>query len=109
MSRPFVHLHNHSHYSLLDGACKLDDMVRRAVELGMPALAVTDHGNLFGLIEFYKAAKSHALKPILGMETYVAPGSRHDRNQAKGERNNYHLILLARNRTGYQNLLKLSS
>lgn len=109
MSRPFVHLHNHSHYSLLDGACKLEDMVRRAVGFGMPALAVTDHGNLFGLIEFYKVARGHGLKPILGIETYVAPNSRHDRNQAKGERNNYHLVLLARDATGYQNLLKLSS
>ena len=109
LNRAFVHLHNHSHYSLLDGACKIPDMIGRARELSMPAIAITDHGNLFGLVEFYREAKSQGIHPILGIETYVAPGSRHDRNRIRGERNNYHLVLLAKNRKGYQNLLKLSS
>lgn len=84
-------------------------MVGRAKELGMPALAITDHGNLFGLIEFYREANRQGIRPVLGIEAYLAPSSRHDRTGGKGERNNYHLVLLARNQTGYQNLLKLSS
>jgi DNA polymerase III subunit alpha len=109
VARAFVHLHNHSHYSLLDGACRIPEMIARAKELAMPSIAITDHGNLFGVVEFYREAKAQGVHPVLGIETYIAPKSRHDRNQPRGERNNYHLVLLARNRTGYQNLLKLSS
>jgi DNA polymerase-3 subunit alpha len=103
----FVHLHGHSTYSLLDGACRVKNLARMAAEGGMPAVALTDHGNLFGSIDFYKACHSQGVKPILGMEAYVAPQSRFDR-----ERNPvaaYHLTLLAKNRTGWQNLIKLSS
>ena len=105
MSR-FVHLHTHSHYSLLDGLGKIDDLVNRAKELGMDSLAVTDHGNLYGAIEFYKKAKKAGLKPILGVEAYVAPGS-HKTKQASGEKKYYHLILLAKNNAGWKNLIKL--
>jgi len=103
----FVHLHGHSTYSLLDGACRVKNLARLAAEAGMPAVALTDHGNLFGAIDFYKACRSQGVKPILGMEAYVAPQSRFDR-----ERNPvaaWHLTLLAKNRTGWQNLIKLSS
>ncbi|MBD3161108.1 MAG: DNA polymerase III subunit alpha [Candidatus Eisenbacteria bacterium] len=109
MGSTFVHLHNHCQYSLLDGACRIDEMIGRAREMGMPALALTDHGNLFGAIEFYRSARRQGVRPILGMEAYIAPRSRHDRKTEPPIRNNYHLVLLARNRTGYQNLLKLSS
>ncbi|MFB3065945.1 MAG: DNA polymerase III subunit alpha, partial [Planctomycetota bacterium] len=103
----FVHLHGHSTYSLLDGACRIPQLVQRAADQGCPALAVTDHGNLFGAIEFYKAARKRGVKPILGFEAYVAPLSRFDR-----ERNPvaaWHLTLLARNNAGWHNLIKLSS
>ncbi|HTM01297.1 MAG TPA: PHP domain-containing protein, partial [Candidatus Omnitrophota bacterium] len=76
MSAPFVHLHNHSDYSLLDGACRLDRLIDRAKKLGMPALALTDHGNLFGAVEFYGMAKAAGVKPIIGCEVYVAHGAR---------------------------------
>lgn len=105
---PFVHLHCHSHYSLLDGAAKIDQLVNRAVELGMPALAITDHGNLYGTLEFYQKAKEKGLPPILGYEAYVAPHSRFDRSAELGK-SAFHLTLLAANKTGYLNLLKLSS
>jgi DNA polymerase-3 subunit alpha len=106
----FVHLHTHSEFSLLDGANRIDDLVRRAKELEMPALALTDHGCLFGAWTFHKAAKKAGVKPIIGMEAYVAPGSRKDRvRSGQGERAYYHLVLLARNRAGYRNLVKLSS
>src|SRR5438270_5085172 len=111
MSRPFVHLHCHSHYSLLDGASKVPDLVKRAVSLGMPALAITDHGNLYGAVEFLREAKSAGLKPIIGLEAYVAPGKRQERssgNSASGE-HAYHLTLLARSGEGVRNLLRLSS
>jgi DNA polymerase III subunit alpha len=103
---PFVHLHNHTEYSLLDGINRIEPMMRRAVEFGMPALAITDHGNMFGAVEFYKAAKKHGIKPILGCEVYIEPDA-----GPGGERKSYshHLILLARNRTGYQNLIQLVS
>jgi len=103
----FVHLHGHSTYSLLDGACRVGNLARRTAEAGMPAVALTDHGNLFGAVDFYRSCRKEGVKPILGMEAYVAPQSRHDR-----ERNPvaaYHLTLLAKNKTGWQNLIKLSS
>jgi DNA polymerase-3 subunit alpha len=110
---PFVHLHCHSHYSLLDGASKIPDLVRRVKELGMPAVALTDHGNLFGAMEFLREAKGVGVLPIVGMEAYVAPGRRTDRSTSAGgsgeERYAYHLTLLARNGTGFRNLLRLSS
>jgi DNA polymerase-3 subunit alpha len=103
----FVHLHLHSQYSLLDGANRLDDVINAAVAAGMPAVALTDHGNMFGAIEFYNRAKAANLKPILGVEAYMAQGSRLDRTPGRGSSN--HLVLLARNETGYRNLLKLTS
>ncbi len=101
----FVHLHNHSEYSLLDGHSKLGGMAKRAADLGQPAIALTDHGNVHGAIEFYQAAKKVGVKPIIGVEGYVAPGPRTERNSQ--ERFPYHLTLLAQNFTGYQNLLRL--
>ena len=106
----FVHLHTHSEYSLLDGANRLTDLVRRAKEFEMPGLALTDHGCLFGAWAFHKLAKKNGIKPIIGMEAYVAPGDRRDRSKAgQGERAYYHLVLLARDMEGYKNLVKLSS
>ena len=101
----FVHLHNHSDYSLLDGASPIPRMVERAAELGMPALALTDHGALFGAVEFYQAARKAGIKPILGMETYVTRGRRHDRARETA----HHLVLLARDERGFKNLIRLSS
>ena len=106
----FVHLHTHSEFSLLDGANRLSDLVRRALEFEMPALALTDHGSLFGAWTFQKLARKEGLKPIIGMEAYVAPGDRRERVRAgQGERAYYHLVLLAQNPEGYRNLMKLSS
>ncbi|MCE9628882.1 MAG: DNA polymerase III subunit alpha [Candidatus Vogelbacteria bacterium] len=102
----FVHLHTHSHYSLLDGLSKTDELVKQAKAFGMSALAVTDHGNLYGAIEFYKACKKAEIKPIIGVEAYVALRSRFDKD-AGVDSKRYHLTLLAENFTGYQNLLKL--
>ena len=106
---PFVHLHCHSHYSLLDGAGKLEDLIGRARELGMTALALTDHGNLYGVLEFYQKAKAAGIKPIVGFEAYIAPGSRFEKSATSQKDASYHLTLLAQNNKGYQNLLKLSS
>src|SRR5947208_14452233 len=103
----FVHLHLHSQYSLLDGANRLDDVIAAAKEAGMPAMALTDHGNMFGAIEFYNRAKAAGVKPILGMEAYVAQGSRTERVPNRSSSN--HLVLLAKDETGYRNLLKLTS
>ncbi|MDT8340350.1 MAG: DNA polymerase III subunit alpha [Longimicrobiales bacterium] len=106
----FVHLHTHSEYSLLDGANRISDLVRRAGEYEMPALGLTDHGCLFGAWTFQKAARKAGIKPIIGMEAYVAPGDRRDRTRSEGGgKNYYHLVLLARDRAGYRNLVKLSS
>ena len=106
----FVHLHVHTDYSLLDGACRIDRLMDRAVELGMDALALTDHGNLFGAIAFYQAAKDKGIKPLIGCELYMAENSRLEKNgRAEDGKSYYHLGLLARNLTGYQNLLKLVS
>ena len=105
----FVHLHVHSHYSLLDGCARLGDLVARAGALGMPALALTDHGNLFGAVEFYQEAVAAGIKPILGMEAYISPTTRQDRSMGRIETAAYHLLLLAMNATGWRNLIKLSS
>jgi len=103
----FAHLHLHSQYSLLDGANRLDDVLDAAHSAGMPAMALTDHGNLFGAVEFYNRAQHHAVKPILGIEAYVAQGSRLDRDSQR--RSSNHLVLLAENETGFRNLIKLTS
>jgi DNA polymerase III subunit alpha len=105
----FVHLHTHSEFSLLDGANRLTDLVQRACHYEMPALALTDHGCLFGAWNFQKAARKNGVKPIIGMEAYVAPGDRRDRTRGAGDRAYYHLVLMARDRQGYRNLVKLSS
>ncbi len=106
----FVHLHVHSDYSLLDGACRIDQLTERAGQLGMSALALTDHGNLFGAIDFYTAAKSRGIKPLIGCELYLSEGSRLEKQGRSDEgRSIFHLGLLARNIEGYQNLLKLVS
>jgi len=105
----FTHLHLHSQYSLLDGAIKYDDLLKRCRKLEMEAVAVTDHGNMFGAVEFYTKAVVAHIKPIVGVEAYVAPGSRFDRTKTSISDAAYHLILLAQNNVGYQNLLKLTS
>ncbi len=107
----FVHLHCHSEYSLLDGANRIDDLIARALELEQPALAITDHGNMHAAWEFQEKAKKAGIKPILGMEAYVAPGDRRSKQRIEGRKSRayYHLVLLARNATGYKNLVKLSS
>ncbi|MCG9129946.1 DNA polymerase III subunit alpha [Candidatus Poribacteria bacterium] len=107
MSSEFVHLHNHSEYSMLDGACRISHMIEWAVENSAPAVALTDHGNMFGAWEFYKTAEKAGVNPIVGCEVYVAPGSRLTRGKEQG--NPYHLTLLVENSTGYQNLLELVS
>ena len=107
MSTEFVHLHNHSEYSMLDGACRIEDMVAWALENSAPAVALTDHGNMFGAWELYDKAKKAGVNPIVGCEVYVAPGDR--RTRGKGQGGPYHLTLLAEDATGYQNLLKLVS
>ena len=104
--KPFVHLHCHSHYSLLDGASSIKALVRKAKDSGMNALALTDHGNLYGALDFYRAAKDSGINPVLGIEAYVAPHSRHQKEPGESS---YHLTLLAQNRTGFRNLVKMSS
>ncbi|OIO33552.1 MAG: DNA polymerase III subunit alpha [Candidatus Yonathbacteria bacterium CG_4_10_14_3_um_filter_47_65] len=106
METKFVHLHTHSHYSLLDGLSKIDGLVRLAKEDGMPAIGLTDHGNMYGAIEFYKACKKAGIKPIIGVEAYIATGSRHDKSPGVDNRR-FHLTLLAKNNTGYKNLIKM--
>ena len=111
MTQPFVHLHLHSQYSLLDGAIKIDPLFERAKALDMPAVALTAHGNLFGAIEFYEAARRHGVQPILGCEVYLASGSRFDREARETDSAGFdainHLLLLAMSETGYQNLIHL--
>ena len=110
MSRSFVHLHCHSHYSLLDGASPIKGLVNRAKELGMNALALTDHGNLYGALQFYQACHDAQINPILGYEAYVAPRSRFEKSGANTSKEaTYHLTLLAQNRIGFQNLIKMAS
>ncbi len=105
----FTHLHVHTEYSLLDGSSKIKEITKRAAELGMDSLAITDHGVMYGVIDFYRAAKDAGIKPILGCEVYVAPGSRFDKEAGTGEDKYNHLVLLAENNTGYQNLMKIVS
>ena len=105
----FTHLHVHTEYSLLDGSNKIKEYVKRVKELGMDSAAITDHGVMYGVIDFYKAAKEAGIKPIIGCEVYVAPGSRFDREQGAGDDRYYHLILLAENNKGYANLMKIVS
>ena len=108
-TQSFVHLHCHSHYSLLDGASPIDRLVSRTVELGMNALAITDHGNLHGALEFYQAAKAAGINPIIGYEAYIAPGSRFQKDAGSQKDSSYHLTLLARDRTGFANLLQMAT
>ena len=103
----FVHLHVHTNYSLLDGACRIPDLVKKAAELKFPALAVTDHGNLFGAVDFYETCMKGGVKPIIGVEAYVAPKSRFDRTASGIKESNAHLVLLAKDETGYANLMQL--
>lgn len=105
----FTHLHVHTEYSLLDGSCKIHELVQCAKDLGMDSMAITDHGVMYGVIDFYRAAREVGIKPIIGCEVYVAPGSRFDREVGSGEDRYYHLVLLAENNQGYQNLMKIVS
>lgn len=103
----FTHLHLHTEYSLLDGACRLSRLAKAAKEKGMTALAITDHGVMYGAVDFYKECKKQGIKPIIGCEVYVAPQSRFDKTSSYGKY--YHMVLLCKNHTGYQNLIKLVS
>ena len=107
--RTFVHLHNHTNFSLLDGATRIDRLVSHCCAEGMRAVAITDHGNMFGAVQFYRKARDSGVKPLLGMEAYLAAGSRHDRGEASAGRERFHQLLLAKDQTGYRNLMKLSS
>ena len=104
----FTHLHLHTEYSLLDGACRIKELIKRAKELNMDSLAITDHGSMYGVVEFYKQAKKEGIKPILGFEAYVSPRKMTDKDPQK-DKNQYHLVLLAENQEGWQNLIKLCS
>ena len=104
----FIHLHVHSEYSLLDGMCRIEDLIQRATELGMKSVAITDHGALYGAFKFFLAAKEAGIQPIIGVETYKASKSRFEK-QSGAERDQDHLVLLAKNLTGYRNLMKLVS
>src|SRR5664279_104149 len=108
MSAPFVHLHTHTEFSLLDGACRIKDLVKKAVECEMPSLAITDHGVMYGNLTFYSEAKKQGIKPILGCEVYVAHESR-NRRDPRLDKGQHHLVLLAKNENGYKNLIKLVS
>ena len=110
--RPFVHLHCHSHYSLLDGASSIPKLVQRTADHGMNALALTDHGNLHGALQFYNACKAKDINPIIGYEAYIAPGSRRTKGGESGSgkrESSYHLTLLCQNATGFKNLIKMAS
>jgi DNA polymerase-3 subunit alpha len=104
----FVHLHTHSEFSLLDGAARINELVSTAKAMGQPALAITDHGVLYGAVDFFATARAARINPVLGCEMYMAPRSRHDR-EGRADRDPNHLILLARDDTGYRNLIKLVS
>ena len=105
----FTHLHVHTEYSLLDGSSKIKELVHQAKELGMDSIAITDHGAMYGVIDFYRAAKAEGIKPIIGCEIYVTTGSRFDKEASQGDKRYYHLVLLAKNDTGYHNLMKIVS
>ena len=105
----FTHLHVHTEYSLLDGSNKIKEYVKRVKDLGMDSAAITDHGVMYGVIDFYKACKEEGINPVLGCEVYVAPNSRFDKELTGGEDRYYHLVLLAENNTGYDNLMKIVS
>ncbi len=105
----FTHLHTHTEYSLLDGSNKIKEYVARVKELGMNSAAITDHGVMYGVIEFYKTCKAAEINPVIGCEVYVAPNSRLERETSHGEDRYYHLILLAENNKGYENLMKIVS
>ncbi|MCD4761627.1 PHP domain-containing protein, partial [bacterium] len=105
----FVHLHVHTHYSLLDGLTKIDELVEAAVKEEAPAVAITDHGVMYGVIDFYQKCKDKGIKPIIGVEMYLAPGSRFDKLTREHEKLNYHILLLAKNLAGYKNLIKLTA
>jgi DNA polymerase III subunit alpha len=107
--KEFVHLHLHTEYSLLDGMCRIDDVTQTAHQYGMKALAITDHGTMGGVLKFYEESLQHGIKPIIGAEMYIAPGSRFDQEPRSKKEAFYHITLLARNNQGYQNLLKLST
>jgi len=109
MKNPFVHLHVHTQYSLLDGAIRVSDLLKKAQEYGMPAIAITDHGNMFGTVDFYQQAQKSGIKPIIGCELYIAPKSRHDKTSGYSGDNANHLVVLAKDITGYQNLVRLTS
>ncbi|HBE73053.1 MAG TPA: DNA polymerase III subunit alpha [candidate division Zixibacteria bacterium] len=109
MKSPFVHLHVHTEYSILDGLATVDELVRKAKECGMPSLAVTDHGNMFGALDFYTRCRAQGIKPVIGCEVYIAPKSRLDKQGGEGDETSFHLVLLARDEIGYRNLMKLSS
>ncbi|MDB9787212.1 PHP domain-containing protein, partial [Bacteriovoracaceae bacterium] len=121
-SQSFVHLHLHTQYSLLDGALRIKDLIKSAVEFGMPAIAQTDHGNMFGAIDFYNQCKNAGIRPILGSEVYFTPGSRFDKkttlgntkllnsqDEVEGRHRIHHLVLLCKNKKGYENLCQLLS
>ncbi|MDZ7796838.1 MAG: PHP domain-containing protein [Candidatus Marinimicrobia bacterium] len=106
----FVHIHTHSDYSTLDGALKIETIVKIAKDMGLPAVSLTDHGNMFGAVELFNQAKKAGIKPIIGCEMYVVNGSRHERISTKNEERKYfHLVLLAASEQGYKNLIKLTS
>src|SRR3954452_663645 len=106
----FVHLHMQTEYSLLDGACRLDRLMDKSHELKIPALAITDHGVMYGAIDFYQTARQKGIKPIIGCEVYVAPGARTEKKASSGGRDVYnHLVLLAKDEIGYKNLIKLTT
>ena len=104
----FTHLHVHTEYSLLDGSNKITELIARVKELGMDSVAITDHGVMYGVIDFYREAQKNGIRPIIGCEVYVAPGSRWDKEGREDNRYN-HLVLLAENNTGYHNLMKIVS
>ena len=107
--KDFVHLHVHSDFSLLDGCCRMDRLMERAVELGMSAMALTDHGNLFGTVSFVKQAEKHGIKPIIGCEGYLVTDHKNDEKPGRENHKSYHLGLLAKNYEGYRNLSKVVS
>ena len=105
----FVHLHVHTQFSLLDGACRIKDLLEKAAEYRMPALGIADHGNMFGAVNFYQTAVHYGVKPIIGCECYIAPGSRLDKTPKAGSRGMSHLVLFAKDEQGYRSLMKLVS